>query len=440
MIKKYLIIIVIILIFSKIAISEEDRSIALLIDISLSIKRNNLDLIKNAAIKFVEQCNEKDNLALYTIGNESNKIVDFTKDKSAIINEIGKLSSSAIYSTIYDTIFSATKDLAAYSDKLTAIVIFSDGLDENSTLLFDDVARILSEKKIPVYSLKVGENIVGEKILKRLSLLSSGKYFDLTKEDTNTISKLINEEIELYNEKLLQEKKEKEITKVEGKKEAIAVKETDRKSMEAKEEALPKAKFPIVYLALILILLIFIVISVFGILIYTRGRKEKRKCPKCGRILEEYQLHCPNCQLEEKELKQAEVEAEGEEEKIIIPPELLKRTPAQEEEIENTFVLLEKPVLIIRKGKMIGKKFYLSYENPMTIGRSDNCDIILDDITISSQHCRIIPQENKFIIADLKSTNGTFLNEKKIKQSYLREGDIIRVGETQLLFKIEQER
>ncbi len=441
MIRKYIIIYILVnfLILCTFSLSiskENEKYISILIDISLSISKNDFKLIKEATISYINELKGNEKIAIYTIGNEPLKAIDFTDNKEFLIQEINKLYPSAIYTTIYDTIFFASKDLALYKNELKAIIMLSDGLNENSTLLFDDIARMLTEEKISIYAIRVGKNINGERTLKRLSLLSNGKYYDLSDMGARAITNSINKELDIISERIIKEKKstlrEESISKVD---ESLS-KEVIQKPIQVPEKKIKEeGAFSILNILILVIILIILVIGIFGLVIYVKGKKEKRKCPKCGRVLEEYQLQCPDCQVEEKVEKE-----EAEEEKIIIAPELLKKTPVPEEAIENTFVLLEKPLLIIRKGKMIGKKFYLSYDRSITIGRSENCDISLEDITISSQHCRIIPQQDKFIIVDLQSTNGTFINEKKIKQSILKEGDIIRVGETQLLYKIEQSR
>lgn len=440
MLRKHILIIIIsyLIVSFSILFADNERYIALLIDTSLSVKKNDFESIKESAISYIQNAAESHNIALFAIGNEPVKVVDFTKDKNKLIQELKTLTTSAIKTTIYDTIFLAIKSLSLYPEKPSIIIIFSDGLDEGSILLFDDIARLVSEKSIPIYSVRIGNNLSGEKTLKRLNLLSSGSYFDLSTKNIDLVTNKINNEIADYADRFIN--KQKEIKKVEGgaQKQSESIKKIAAESIniKAKEEK-TAFRFPIMNIIFIIFLAIIAVIAIFGIVIYFKGKKAKRRCPKCGLVLEDYQINCPNCSVLPKEEGKIE---EEEEEKIRISPDLLAKTPVPEEAIENTFVLLEKPLLIIRKGKMIGKKFYLSFDKTTTVGRSESCEIALDDITISAQHCRIIPQENIFIIVDLNSTNGTFLNEKKIKQGYIKEGDIIRVGETQLLFKVEQTR
>jgi pSer/pThr/pTyr-binding forkhead associated (FHA) protein len=78
--------------------------------------------------------------------------------------------------------------------------------------------------------------------------------------------------------------------------------------------------------------------------------------------------------------------------------------------------------------------FNLGVETAISIGRAPTNDIPLSDSSVSGEHCRIRPEGGVFVVHDLKSTNGTYVNEKRIERHRLSEGDVIRVGETQLQF------
>jgi len=70
-----------------------------------------------------------------------------------------------------------------------------------------------------------------------------------------------------------------------------------------------------------------------------------------------------------------------------------------------------------------------------TIGRAEDADIIIDDPFISSKHALITKRGSKLVIQDLNSTNGSFLNGKKIKRPMkLRENDEILLGTKKLTF------
>jgi pSer/pThr/pTyr-binding forkhead associated (FHA) protein len=69
------------------------------------------------------------------------------------------------------------------------------------------------------------------------------------------------------------------------------------------------------------------------------------------------------------------------------------------------------------------------------IGRKADNDLAIDDRSISSHHARIIKVQSVFFIEDLKSTNGTSVNEKRIDRHQLRDADIISIGQHRLIFQ-----
>ncbi|MBW7908148.1 MAG: FHA domain-containing protein [Kiritimatiellae bacterium] len=74
-------------------------------------------------------------------------------------------------------------------------------------------------------------------------------------------------------------------------------------------------------------------------------------------------------------------------------------------------------------------------EQPVTIGRSADADVLLLDERVSRIHCGIRLWDGDFYIKDLKSRNGTWINNKKVDVAMLKTGDIIRVGSTTFTFE-----
>jgi len=84
--------------------------------------------------------------------------------------------------------------------------------------------------------------------------------------------------------------------------------------------------------------------------------------------------------------------------------------------------------IVSQQGKRIGS-FHLA--DPTEIGRADSCSIRLTDTYASQVHARVSQRDGAWIVEDLGSTNGTFLNERRIDSpSEVRAGDRIRIGTT----------
>jgi hypothetical protein len=91
-------------------------------------------------------------------------------------------------------------------------------------------------------------------------------------------------------------------------------------------------------------------------------------------------------------------------------------------------------VIVVRQGKEPGRIFELRKER-LTIGRSRESDIFLEDLAVSRLHTTINNDGNgHYIIRDEGSANGTYVNQQRITEQVLEEGDEIQVGQTVLAF------
>ena len=89
--------------------------------------------------------------------------------------------------------------------------------------------------------------------------------------------------------------------------------------------------------------------------------------------------------------------------------------------------------LVIIKGPNIGDKFLIN-KSKLTIGRNLESDIFLDDITVSRKHAVIKRSGNDFLIKDLVSLNGSYVNGDIVNNVILKNGDRIQIGKYIFLF------
>jgi pSer/pThr/pTyr-binding forkhead associated (FHA) protein len=66
-----------------------------------------------------------------------------------------------------------------------------------------------------------------------------------------------------------------------------------------------------------------------------------------------------------------------------------------------------------------------------TLGRGTNADFIVGDALMSRVHCRLTASERQLVIEDLQSTNGTYVNDVRLKLSTLDDGDRVRLGQVE---------
>src|ERR1041384_5959484 len=92
--------------------------------------------------------------------------------------------------------------------------------------------------------------------------------------------------------------------------------------------------------------------------------------------------------------------------------------------------------LVIISGRYRGQRTPLTSET-FRIGRDRTCQVAVDDEAASRVHSEIVQQGGQLILRDLHSTNGTYLNDERITEAMLRNGDRIGVGDTILLLQLD---
>ncbi len=89
---------------------------------------------------------------------------------------------------------------------------------------------------------------------------------------------------------------------------------------------------------------------------------------------------------------------------------------------------------VAMSGDQKGEDFRL-HDGKNTVGSGSDSQIALRDSTVSSQHASVRHEDGKFIMTDLDSSNGTFLNDRKVVREELNDNDTIRFGEVIVKFK-----
>ncbi len=93
------------------------------------------------------------------------------------------------------------------------------------------------------------------------------------------------------------------------------------------------------------------------------------------------------------------------------------------------------PALFVIQGRDRGARYDLAgHEGALTIGREAGNAIRLEDSEVSRRHAEIRRVADTFVVGDLKSSNGTFVNDRKVERAELASGDRIRVGRTVLAY------
>ena len=89
--------------------------------------------------------------------------------------------------------------------------------------------------------------------------------------------------------------------------------------------------------------------------------------------------------------------------------------------------------LVVRNGPQAGVA--LTIDDDVTrLGRATDCEISLDDITVSRWHAEILRDGDNYRVRDAGSLNGTYVNNKRVDESALHQGDELQVGKFRMVF------
>ncbi len=358
-------------------------------------------------------------IAVFGFDDQPRLLLPRTADGEAVRKALEKLTISGRYTALYDALYDASGYLSEAPQARKAIVLITDGRDENSALELDDALKVAREAGFPV--LAVGAGRVEEHVLRRIAKLTAGEYYPAAAVTGAAIGARVA------------------AVPVAATRPPAAVSVPARALPAALTAAPPvsigrTARWPWALVA------VTAVAAAAGAIL-RRGRRSDTPpaCATCGRRLPNPLAACAFCNGDTAVPRLAkrplEVVNGGE-----VAQTVVQRMDLTEEYLEKTVTLHEEPVLAITGGPGSGQVFVVSRDGATSIGRAKLNEIVLGDVSVSSQHCRIRPDGGGFVLHDLRSTNGTFVNERRVARHALSEGDVVKCGETYLQFRLNQRR
>jgi pSer/pThr/pTyr-binding forkhead associated (FHA) protein len=142
-------------------------------------------------------------------------------------------------------------------------------------------------------------------------------------------------------------------------------------------------------------------------------------CPECGFQSPESATYCARCGA------LLARESVGETTESLGPEEI-----AAAEKGDG----VDGPALVVRSGGGRAGESFEAIGDRTLIGRSPECDVFLDDVTVSRRHAELVRDGQTFTIRDLGSLNGTFVNKRRIETSVLEDDDEVQIGKYRLTF------
>ncbi len=94
-------------------------------------------------------------------------------------------------------------------------------------------------------------------------------------------------------------------------------------------------------------------------------------------------------------------------------------------------------LLVVLRGPNTGARFLLDDDEVLS-GRHPDSDIFLDDVTVSRKHAVFRRTEGRFVVRDVGSLNGTYVNRELVDEAVLTTGDEVQIGKFRLVFYASQ--
>jgi pSer/pThr/pTyr-binding forkhead associated (FHA) protein len=150
-------------------------------------------------------------------------------------------------------------------------------------------------------------------------------------------------------------------------------------------------------------------------------------CPECGFVNDEGANYCQKCGAY---LGRPEP---GEEQPTTMSYRVDETGEYQPVDLEEEVDRVGAALVIRSGGGRSGESFTIDQDR-MSIGRTPDAAVFLDDVTVSRNHALVVRRDDGYYIDDLGSLNGTYVNRRRIESHRLEDGDEIQIGKYKLSY------
>lgn len=384
------------------------------IDSSKSISKKLMSGIKTAAREIAANIGPNDAIAVYHFDDSVTKLNDFTRNTDLIIKSINSIERHGKKTLLYNALYDSIELLKKVDQDNKKIIVFTDGKDEGSSVRDDDIIQMARDSGIPIYFIccKKSSRL---SVMARISKMSGGKVVCSNRHDDiagmyrTVLSIIKNTYVVEYPSRIRRDGKNHEIE--------VRVRHGD--IIDRDSLIVPAPGFAVwgdvslwcvvlcgigmVFLLLLLVIIIYFMNREKNIL---RKSFENQK-----KLLMESMLRAGS--------PQAEPNQGGSTARFPNDPE----------------TQYDRAWVYEKKAPGIGNKHVLIIPE-MVIGSDHQCDLVLQDDSVSPRHAKIKYINGSYYLFDLISDEGIFLNGKKLlRPKALYDWDEITMGNTLLIFR-----
>ncbi len=425
--------------------------ILLCVDVSGSMTGSPLATLKKSATAFITSLRNEDDLAIIGLADKVTLISDFSSDQDYLREKISSLTTTGTHSLLYCGLNDGLKRLSERTDKPgRALILISDGKNEDpaSSYTENDVIELAQKQGIPIFAIgfsKIDPSYL--RSLERMAEKTGGNYYATAAES----------ELEAQQQKLYDQLKKVYIldylaadTPTDGLAHTAVltvdlggIRRTVQTAFTAPYIAPPRVTRPWWPYALSGgVLLLLAAGSLFWIV---KNRKNRRREEERARAAaeEEHQRELADERNRREDLERKIISAHLEAEKRSRPSAEERPQAETRPNRDKTMILSNSASparaydglrVEIMVGELQGARIDINRAGA-TIGRAKDNTIVLPENTVSGHHARI-SYGRGFQIEDLDSSNGTFVNGQRITRSMIADGDTVKIGRVEGIFRL----
>ncbi len=447
---------VVLLSFLAVAPAIAEPSVVVAVDTSRSLQPATLAAMGEAAAAALGRLPARTQVGVLAFDDAPHWVLAAGSPQQAA-TALASLAPTGSYTLLDDALFTAARALAPGG----VVLLLTDGRDENSATTVEDVARACEARGVRILALGAGERM-DERTLRRLALLTGGGY----------LGTLATSRAGAAGEALAAAAAARPIATVRSSSPPPAPARGAAEPVPARRAATgtapaaahhsepatagtlagtapgdPAGRAPAPtggrrwwWLALPLALVAVTVPAATWA--SRRGRQRTTICRRCGSEVPAGG-DCPRCAALESEMALQERLRSRDLTRLEDASELrlenvreLDTSAVDLDSIEKTRVIADQSMLMVREPGESQRSFLLRADGAFAVGRDPRSNTItLRDPALSARHFKVVPDDGRYYVVDLDSTNGTYLNRRRVRAARLASGDLIQAGQIELEFR-----